>query len=127
LPRSAKLRNSGEFRVVYESGRRYDGLLMTAFVCSNPCREHRLGITASRKLSSRAVGRNRAKRLLRETFRSSEAALIKLQVSYDWVLNAKRPLLEVKMSDALDDFQNILRRVAEDERKAQLNDRQRDL
>jgi hypothetical protein len=47
-------------------------------------------------------------------------------MTYDWVLNAKRPLLEVKMVDVLDDFQNILRRVAEDERRAQLNDGQRD-
>jgi ribonuclease P protein component len=99
---------------------------MTAFVCSNLCREHRLGITASRKVTSRAVGRNRAKRLLRESFRSSKLMLAELRMTYDWVLNAKRPLLEVKMVDALDDFQNILKRVAEDERRAQLNDGQRD-
>lgn len=118
LPRGAKLRNSGEFRAVYESGRRYDGRLVTAFVSPNLYGEHRLGITASRKVAAQAVARNRAKRLLREAFRLSKPQLAELRATYDWVLNAKRPLLVVKMADALDDFRKILGRVAADERKS---------
>jgi ribonuclease P protein component len=116
LPRSAKLRKSSEFRVVYGSGRRYDGVLMTAFVLPNPHGQHRLGITASRKVSRNAVGRNRVKRLLRESFRLSGTTLGELGQNYDWVLNAKRPLLKVKMAAALDDLQRIAGRVAKDER-----------
>ena len=125
MPRGAKLRNSGEFRAVYESGRRYDGLLVTAFVAPNLLGEHRLGITASRKVASQAVARNRAKRLLREAFRMSLPSLSEMQATYDWVLNAKRPLLVVKMADALEDFRQILGRVAADERaKARADARQ---
>ena len=126
MPRSAKLRKSSEFRVVYGSGRRYDGVLMTAFVMPNPRGQHRLGITASRKVSRSAVGRNRVKRLLRESFRLSGVTLGELGRNYDWVINAKRSLLEVKMAAALDDLQRIMGRVAKDERGARLSDELRD-
>lgn len=122
MPPSAKLRKSSEFRVVYGSGRRYDGVLMTAFVFPNSCGQHRLGITASRKVSRSAVGRNRVKRLLRESFRLSEMMLSELGQKYDWVFNAKRSLLEVKMVAALNDLQNIAGRVAKDERGDRLGD-----
>ena len=115
MSRAAKLRNSSEFRIVYESGKRYDGRLMTAFVRSNDCGHHRLGITASRKVSRAAVGRNRVKRLLREAFRLSDVPLRELAISYDWVLNTKRSLLEVKLAAALEDFQGIIARLARDE------------
>ena len=115
MPRSAKLRKSQEFREVYESGRRYNGLLMTAFVRPNLCGEHRLGITASRKVSKAAVGRNRMKRLLRETFRLSGDSLRDLRRTYDWVLNTRSQLLEVKSAASLEDFRKIVARVGRDE------------
>jgi len=116
------LRNSGEFRRVYSRGRRYDGRLMTAFVHPNGLLHHRLGITASRKATGNAVERNRSKRLLRETFRLSKAALDDLHIEYDWVLNAKRSLLRVKVAASLDDFQKIIARVSMDERVLDVED-----
>lgn len=116
MPRSTNLKKSSEFRVVYESGRRYDGILMTAFVIPSRSDYHRLGITASRKVSRSAVRRNRVKRLLRETFRLSEFELKGLRQPYEWVLNAKRSLLEVKLNAPLDEFRGIIERIARDER-----------
>ena len=85
---------------------------MTAFVRPNDSGRHRLGITASKRVSRLAVDRNRMKRLLREMFRLSEATLQGLEPHLDWVLNAKRPLLKVKLADALADFQKIAVSVA---------------
>ena len=118
LSKLMRLRNSGEFRYVYSHGKRYDSHLMTAFVHPNGLSHHRLGITASRKATGNAVERNRSKRLLRETFRLSDATLDALQVKYDWVLNAKRSLLRVKVAAPLEEFQKIIARVSGDERGA---------
>ena len=115
---SQKLRKSQEFREVYESGRRYNGQLMTAFVRRNAVGEHRLGVTASRKVSKAAVGRNRMKRLLRETFRLSGDSLSGLRNGYDWVLNTRPQLLEVKLATVIEDFRKIVDRVARDEADA---------
>ena len=88
---------------------------MSIFVRSNDFEEHRLGITASRKLARRAVERNRMKRLLRETFRLSGKTLGELQTKYDWVLNPRRSLLEVKLAASLREFEELVARVKADE------------
>jgi len=116
---TAYLRRSRDFQTVYRKGRRYDGLLMTAFVLPNRLSHNRFGITASRKAIGNAVQRNRARRLLRETFRIQEALLEELQNHYDWVFNAKRKLPALKVKSAFEDFEKVVLRVAQEESKTQ--------
>lgn len=115
MPKHLHLRSSDDFRRVYAHGKRYDGSLMTAFVYPNGLEHHRFGITASRKAVGNAVKRNRSKRLLRETFRHGEAAMEGTKLKYDWVINARRSLLAVKVEDPLAEFRQILARVRSDE------------
>jgi ribonuclease P protein component len=112
LSNQTHLRKAVEFRRVYAGGKRLDGRLMTAFALPNALEHHRLGITASRKAVGNAVERNRAKRLLRETFRLSADSLGILEARYDWVLNARSSLLSVKLQSSLEDFQGIISQLA---------------
>jgi ribonuclease P protein component len=105
------LRDSGEFQHVYRNGKRYDGVFITVFVVENEALNHRLGVTASKKALGKAVQRNRAKRLLRETFRSNEPSLRTLMKNYDWVLNAKPSVLSEKMNAPRQEFEGIIEKV----------------
>ena len=113
----AYLRGSSEFQRVYRQGKRYEGVLMTAFVLPNNLSHNRFGVTASRKALGNAVHRNRAKRLLRETFRLRRSSVNNLQQRYDWVINAKRRLPSLKVTAAIDEFENLVSRVAKAESK----------
>jgi len=115
LPKDSRLRKSAEFRRVYAEGKRFDGRLMTVFVLPSKTESHKLGITASKKGIGKAFERNRAKRLLREAFRLSRAELNELKGRYDWVLNARRKLLLVKLEKPLEDFRQIIEAVKNSE------------
>ena len=70
FPPSARLRASAEFQAVFKGGRRLSSPQLRLFAhvraeASAP----RLGVAVSKKVDKRAVGRNRIKRLARETFR----------------------------------------------------------
>lgn len=116
---TAYLRRSSQFQMVYRNGRRYEGSLITAFVLPNNLSHNRFGITASRKAIGNAVQRNRARRLLRETFRLKESLLSDLHEKYDWVFNAKRKLPSLKVDAAFEEFEKVVLRVAREESKTQ--------
>ena len=105
------LRDTAEFQHVYRNGKRYEGVFITAFVIENQEPNHRLGITASRKALGKAVQRNRAKRLLRETFRANESLLYELGRNYDWVLNAKTAVLSQKVHAPCEELKGIIEKV----------------
>ena len=117
LPRRRRLRARAEFQKVYAEGQRYDGRLLAAFLRKNELTEHRLGVTASTKAIGKSVDRNRAKRLLRELFRRSATELKGLRQAYDWVLNAKRPLLVSDEELRFREFRRIIAQVTQAERR----------
>ena len=113
----AYLRGSNDFQKVYRLGKRYEGVLMTAFVLRNNLSHNRLGVTASRKAIGNAVKRNRAKRLLKETFRLRSQSLKLLLENYDWVINAKRRLPALKLDATIEEFERLVSKVAREESK----------
>jgi ribonuclease P protein component len=117
------LRDTAEFQRVYRNGKRYEGVFITAFVIENQELNHRLGVTASKKALGKAVQRNRAKRLLRETFRSNETLLRELSKNYDWVLNAKTAVLSQKVAAPSQELKGIIEKVGRLETSADIRKR----
>ena len=113
LPKETRLAKRAEFLRVYEQGKRIEGRFMTVFILPNGGALQRLGVTATKKAIGKAHDRNRAKRLLRESFRLSRNELDKISVKYDWVVNARRSLLDVRLAKPLDEFRRIVAKVTE--------------
>ena len=112
------LRDTAEFQHVYRNGKRFEGVFISAFVIENQEANHRLGVTASKKALGKAVQRNRAKRLLRESFRLNETSLQELTNKYDWVLNAKAAVLTQKVNAPCQELKGIIEKVVRLETRA---------
>src|SRR5258706_5304126 len=89
FPPVHRLKTPGEFRRVFREGQRLDGSLYQLLAASNDLGHHRLGLTVSRRAGP-AVPRNRAKRLLRGSFRSSPH---QRDPSFDLVVIPKREII----------------------------------
>lgn len=111
LPKAARIAKRADFLRVYQQGVCIEGRFMTVFFLPSKAGRHRLGVTATRKAIGKAHDRNRAKRLLRETFRLSRTELDTIDTKYDWVLNARRPLVRKKLEKPLAEFRDILKRI----------------
>jgi ribonuclease P protein component len=111
LPKEARLLKRADFLRVYEHGKRFEGRFMTVFILPAKRDRHRVGITATKKAIGKAHDRNRAKRLLRESFRLSRAELDAVSTRYDWVLNARRSILNVKLEKPLGEFRAIAAKI----------------
>ena len=69
LPREARLRRPGEFAALRTSSGRAGGRCFHMRYRDNALGNARLGLAISKRVSKRAVERNRIKRLVRESFR----------------------------------------------------------
>ena len=69
LPRQARLRRPGDFAALRTSSGRAGGRCFHLRYRENELGHARLGLAISKRVSKRAVERNRIKRLLRESFR----------------------------------------------------------
>jgi ribonuclease P protein component len=104
LSRGERVRKRPEFLANYERGSRNSSRLMTVFVLANGSATARLGIAATRKFGN-AVQRNRAKRLIRETFRRHKPL-----VGLDIIVVPKREMLVADYRTVEADYCAILLR-----------------
>jgi len=105
FPPGRRLRRRGEFQRVFDSGRRAHGRYLTIIAAPGRGTDSRLGIVASRKLGG-AVVRNRAKRLIRQVFRTQT----KPAAPFDLVVIPKPALFEADPDALALDYRQILNR-----------------
>jgi ribonuclease P protein component len=106
LPPARRIRRRGEFQRVFDAGRRVHGRHLTIIGAPAPGHDSRLGIVASKKLGG-AVVRNRAKRLIREMFRTNLCP----GRPADLVVIPKPSALTVRTVEFAHDYRSTLNRL----------------
>ena len=101
---SEHVRKRAEFELIYKTGLKRSGRLMTMFTRDQDAGTARLGIAATRKMGP-AVERNRAKRLVRELFRHYKPA-----GGIDVVVVPRREMLDAPYARLEAEFRALLDR-----------------
>ncbi len=99
LPRQARLLAGPEFSRVFATRKARSNRYFTIHYA--PADQPRLGMAVSRRVSNKAVVRNRIRRQIRESFRHQRAQL----KAMDFVVVARRPAAEIDntgLREALD-------------------------
>lgn len=107
LPPARRIRRRAEFQRVFDAGRRAHGRYLTIIAAPAPGPDSRIGIVASKKLGG-AVVRNRAKRLIREMFRTQTGP----DLASDLVVIPKASALQVEAGQVVNDYITALRRLS---------------
>lgn len=107
FPRAARLLSKPEFDSAFGGLRRHSDWF-TAHVRQTPGARVRLGLAVGRRVSKRAVERNRLKRLVRERFRLAAASL----PPFDLVVTAKPGAAAATRAVLHADLERLFRRVA---------------
>ena len=87
FPREARLLKPGEFEAVFKQALRSGDACFTVLGRRGGEETARLGLAISKKAAGNGVGRNRLKRIVRESFRRARAELPELDI----VVLAKPP------------------------------------
>lgn len=108
VPKSARfrppehVRKRADFELIYKTGFKRSGRLMTMFTRDREAGPARLGIAATRKMGA-SVERNRAKRLARELFRHH-----KPEGAIDVVVIPRREMLDAPYARLEAEFRSLL-------------------
>jgi len=98
--RESRLLNAGDFRFVFDDAKRSSSRFLTVLARPNGESQARLGLIVSKKSVKLAVGRNRVKRLTRESFRINSELLQGLDV----IVLSKRGINEKNNSEIFSDL-----------------------
>jgi ribonuclease P protein component len=107
LPREARIRRAGDFAVLRQASGRLGGRCFSVRYQQNELGQARLGLAVSKRVSKRAVERNRIKRLLRESFRRARGQLPPL----DLMVMAREQAAGVPGPELLAELDGLWRRL----------------
>ena len=107
LPRDARVRRAGDFVALRQASGRLGGRCFSVRWRPNGLDHARLGLAISKRVSKRAVERNRIKRLVRESFRRARHGLPPI----DLVVMAREAAAGVPGPELLAEIDALWRRL----------------
>jgi len=107
LPRDARVRRAGDFVALRQASGRLGGRCFSVRWRPNGLDHARLGLAISKRVSKRAVERNRIKRLVRESFRRARHGLPPI----DLVVMAREAAAGVPGTELLVELDGLWRRL----------------
>ncbi len=102
------LKLNKDFRRLYYRGKSCVCKNIVLYCMKNRKNENRLGITVGKSVG-KAVARNRAKRLVRESFRLAETQIPK---GYDFVVVVRSAAVGKKLSHILSDMEYAMKKLS---------------
>lgn len=115
--KASHLRKHEDFQHIFEVGRQSFGRFITLWVNKESEASFRIGVVATKRTFHDAVERNRAKRLIRESFRLLQPMLDKSK-PWDIVVIARRSILEQKQQQVQKEMLALFKKqhIAEEKR-----------
>ncbi len=104
MTRRHRLRGTAAFAAVLRRGQRFDGARLQLVATPTAGSTGRAGYVIGKKLLSRAVDRNRLKRMLREAIRARRPAMD----AFDIVLRLRRPCAAADLAGAVAEASRLL-------------------
>ena len=108
FPRSRRLLAHKLFQKIFDEGGEVVGRSVIVWISRAESSGQRLGVVATKRTFHDAVDRNRAKRLIRESFRLMQNELI--EEPWDMVVLARRRILSVKQPEVQKELCKLCRR-----------------
>ncbi|WP_283401003.1 ribonuclease P protein component [Desulfurobacterium pacificum] len=102
-----RLRKQKEFERVFKEGRSYGGNAVAFYFAESEAGFPRAGFIASKKISKKAVIRNRAKRLMREVFRLNKHKLKPVDI----IFIARKGIVGRKLQEVEEDFLKLAQKA----------------
>jgi len=97
-----------DYSAVFKGSKRSADDLFTVLARKNPNSKARLGLAIAKKSVKKAVGRNRIKRIVRESFRQYKGRL----VEYDFVVMCRKKAGQVDKKVLASSIQSHLKKLA---------------
>ena len=103
---SESLKKNKDFQYIYRKGKSYANKYLVMYVLENGTSQNRLGISVSKKVGNSVV-RNRARRLMKESYRQ---IFERLAVGYDIIFIARKTIVNLKCADVKKSIEAATRR-----------------
>ena len=100
------LRKKDDFDRIYKKGKSIGDKYVVVFFQKNDLPYNRTAFLASKKVGN-SVQRNRAKRLMRESFRPMEG---EIKTGYDFIIIARKSILGCKMEEVKESIERAMKK-----------------